>query len=133
MKIKSFSQLKKLIELYKTADDTKPIVVKTDDGPVTLPNANQSMTHKLLLEGFDQLEAQATMIDLGQVDRNNEEYGGIYPTSLMDEEPQHHRLDSFISLHFDGKREGSKIVWNLPEGKFELDPWTLTLSKSSTS
>ena len=130
--VRSFSQLKKLIELYKTDDTAKPITVKADGETITVPNSSESMTLRLLVDGFVQLANQAVLMDAGQVDKDNEEYGGIYPASIQQERPVHHHLDRFISTHFDGRREGNRIVWDLPEGKFELDPWTLTLSKSST-
>lgn len=129
-KIKSFSQLKKLVESIKT-EDASPIAVKTEEGVVNIPGAKKSMTHKLLIEGFEALKGQQMLMGLqADIDRDDEEFGGFVPAAVLKEEPVNHRLDRFIDTHFDGKREGDKVVWTLPEGKFELDPWTLTLSKS---
>ncbi len=38
-------------------------------------------------------------------------------------------VDLLISKRLDGKRDGLKICWSLPEGQFEFDPWSKELIK----
>lgn len=135
-KINSFSDLKKLIEKIKLSDSPQPIVVNSrndENQPVSvsIPTNKTSIIHRTLMEGFDLIKNREEWLSKAKVDKTNEDYGGIVPTDVPQEDMQFLWVDRFIDQHFNGKREGYKIVWDLPEGKFELDPWSLTLNKSS--
>jgi len=138
-KIKSFYELKILIEKLHDIDQMTPISIemcKTENNepgrvPVTIPsNSGETIYRKLLREGFQSVKNQEDFNDQASFNPGNEEFGGHIPTSIPPNIDRIHWIDAWIDHHLDGKREGLKVVWYLPEGKFELDPWTCVLNKS---
>lgn len=80
---------------------------------------------KLLVEGMDMAKRQAKFADAPTGDV--EDYGGFFPAAPPDN--QHWMwVDALISRRLDGKRNGLVIEWELPEGKFQYDPWTKALT-----
>lgn len=118
--------------------DAKPITVQSTgtrfadenfNGNITIPQSGgQSMTRKTLLEGFDMLKKrQETLQAMGKVDLDD--FGGFYPATLRDITDQITWVDRFVTNRLGGKREGLYVVWELPEGKYQMDPWTCKLEK----
>ena len=68
-----------------------------------------------LLEGFELVKKRRTFNE--KVD------------SGLDVDKMFIWVDAMIKQRLDGKREGLRVVWNIPEGKFEFDPWTKQLTK----
>jgi hypothetical protein len=118
--------------------DAKPITVSSTGtrfadenfrGDITIPQSgDQSMTRKTLLEGFDMLKKrQETLQAMGKIDLDD--FGGFYPASLRDITDQITWVDRFITNRLGGRREGLLVVWEIPEGKYQMDPWTCKLEK----
>lgn len=82
---------------------------------------------KLLIEGMDMVKRQAKFAEAP--DGDIDEYGGFFPAAPPD--GQHYMwVDTLIMRRLDGKRNGLTIEWELPEGKFQYNPWTKALSNA---
>lgn len=135
--IKSYSDLRKLIDELKNDDKANPIIVTSVDAEnkpikVSIPSSNKPITRKLLSDGFDLIKQQENSLQKmsKELSRENDDYDGYYPARINDESAKSVWVDNMVSNCFGGRRDGLKIVWDLPEGKFELNPWTLDLSKT---
>jgi len=135
MKITSFSELKRLVEGIKTNDTAvKPIIVtqkdnKNRDIPVSIPSSNSLMVKRLLMEGFEMLSNQQSYLEAVKFNPDDEDFGGFVPAMVPEEHTKNGWVDRFVRNNLGGERVGLKVQWHLPEGKFELDPWTLLLIK----
>lgn len=111
VRIKSLSQLKKLLIGFRESANT--------------------MTSKLLIKGFKMIsqraeyKAKAEALSEGEVD-----FGGFQPAKLPDAVEQATWVDNLVRSQMGGKREGTRIVWDLPEGRFYYDPLTRQLTQA---
>lgn len=136
-KVQSFHDLQKVVDSLAAKDVTNPFSVTTVDvegvkNTVSVAgNSGDNIKYKILLEGFNALKSQETFGTGVMAENENDavEFGGFVPAQTavklgMD------WIDKFVTQNLGGKREGLKVIWTLPEGRFELDPWTLQLAKS---
>jgi hypothetical protein len=136
--INNLVDLYELIEKLKpenSVNDAKPIVYDSKNtsfadekfnGHITIPQSGGDSTiRQSILEGFEMIrnhqkcyEAQLTAHE------SPEDFGGYMPARVPDPENQITWLDGFIIRRLGGKREGLLVVWDLVEGRYQMDPWT---------
>ena len=146
IRVHNLPELKKLVKRLQPGPDDKasPIIIDTkkarmaDDtysGMVTIPQSGgQSTVRRTLLDGFEMLKQSQKRYEESLATQNmEEEYGGFLPAVVPNPTEHHTWVDTFIDRNMGGKREGLYIVWNLPEGKFRMDPWTCKLEKVDAS
>lgn len=140
--ISNLQELKNLVERLKPgiSEGNAPIVIDTvgttlaDDnfkGKVTIPQAGgQATLRKTMLDGFEMVKNHQSHYRASIASQNMyDEYGGYLPAPVPDPNEHLMWIDRFIKNNLGGKREGLTIIWELPEGKFQLDPWTCQLEK----
>lgn len=141
-------KVRSLQDLYRVIKDLQPVNISDKKQTVVLDNIEdaqgrkykkfpvnyqddgQPMARKLLVDGFELLKRQQefdskTGVFPDQVD----EFGGFLPAATPRNEVGLSWIGSFVSKHLDGKIEGLSVVWEIPEGKFRLNPWTGGLTK----
>lgn len=142
--INNLADLYELIKNLKpskdSTNDAKPIVYHTKgtsladekfNGYVTIPQSGgDSTVRQALIEGFEMIrnhqichEAQLTAHE------SPEDFGGYLPARVPDPEDQITWLDSFVNRRLGGRREGLFVVWELAEGKYQMDPWTCEIKQ----
>lgn len=142
VEVKTYSDLVKLVEgLKPTNAIDKPIKVTFENVgtendrvipslSVSSPSDGQSMSRKLLLDGFEMVKRQMAFDQAAQVYSDVvDNFGGVYPATPAMDNTRATWLDNYIRSTLGGHREGLVVVWNLPEGKFQLDPWSGKLEK----
>lgn len=117
--------------------DALPIIVKSKGtrfadekfaGSITIPQSGgHSMARRTLLEGFEMLKRRQET--LSSLQTNEDYYDGFVPAPLADPNEHVTWVDRFIINRLGGRREGLYIVWEIPEGKYRLDPWSCILEK----
>jgi hypothetical protein len=147
-KIKNIHELRQLIERLKPSEEeeNEPIVIDASElalpkddaynaGPVVIPQAGgQSTLRKTLLEGFEIIKNQNAYFEMSAATlENDDDYGGYPPAIAHNPDIYDTWVDRFIRNNLGGKREGLFIVWNLPSGKWKLDPWSCQLEKVDAS
>jgi hypothetical protein len=80
-----------------------------------LPENNKSEARKSFIEGFEFVKRRKKF---------NDTAGNQLSTDDM-----RCWVDNVVKQRLGGRREGLGVVWDLPEGKFKLDPWTGKLEK----
>ena len=147
IRVHNLVELKRLVKrLEPSTDDNtaRPIIIDTvkegmaDDtysGMVTIPQTGgQSTVRRTLLDGFEMLKSAQELYEESLATQTmEEEYGGFLPPVAPNPADHHTWVDTFIDRNMGGRREGLSIVWELPEGKFKLDPWTCKLEKVDAS
>tara|TARA_R100001244_G_scaffold25113_2_gene25403 strand:- start:67003 stop:67533 length:531 start_codon:yes stop_codon:yes gene_type:complete len=137
-----------LKDLYTVIRDIQPVSVKDSTKivhmeniedpkgnkyksfPVKITDDGQPMARKLLVDGFELLKRQQEFNDgAGVYEEDIEEYGGFLPAATPNDEVGASWVTSFVSKHLDGKIDGLSVIWEIPEGKFRLNPWTGALTK----
>lgn len=141
-RINNLLELKNLIKRLQPSANTPnaPIIVDTKkanmadetfSGIVTIPQSGgQSTLRQTILDGFEIIKNHQKFHRASMATRTSlEEYGG-YPPAIVPDPSEHIMwIDTFIDRNMGGKREGLYITWELPEGKFRLDPWSCELEK----
>lgn len=92
-----------------------------------VPFLKESAIYKLLVEGMEMVKRQAEFADR-VVDTDPAAYGGYIPAAPA-KGGNYSWVDTLIDRRLNGKREGLKVMWTLPEGKFSFDPWTRKLEQ----
>jgi hypothetical protein len=116
---------------YQKFNELKDVSVKThgDLKEAIKPFLDDnSSIRKLLIEGMDIAKRHKEYFEKVKVEIDEAEFGGYvpaYPTS----DKHFLWVDLLIKKRLDGKRDDLKIGWSLPEGNFEFDPWSKTLTK----
>ena len=142
VRIHNLVELKNLVKRLKPdqEESVAPIIIDTKkakiadesySGMVSIPQSGgQSTLRRTLLDGFEIIKnhKKYRQASLASVEMK-EEFGGFQPAVAPDPDGHHTWLDTFIMRNMGGRREGLYIVWDLPEGKFKLDPWTCQLEK----
>lgn len=146
VRIHNLAELKRLVSrLAPEANEAPgPIIINTKgttmedetyNGPVVIPQSGgQSTLRQTLLDGFEMVKNHTDYYNASLAGQTElEEYGG-YPPAVAPNPDEHMTwLDFFIDRQMGGRREGLTIVWELPEGKFRLDPWSCKLEKDDAS
>ena len=139
VEVKNFIDLKKLIENIMAEKNASTITnqitvdmpskeLNSAKVPVSFKTEGSPATSKMISDGFDvvkrmlEFESNSSEIDA-------EDFEGMLPASPPPVEKRKIWIDKYLKKHLDAKREGLKIVWNLNDGKFALDPWSLKLTK----
>ena len=146
VRIHTLLELKQLVNRIKPGktEAPKPIVLDTKeigmadetyDGNVIIPQSGgQATIRETLLDGFKMVKNHLEYYNASMASQSAiDEYGGFPPALAPN--PDDHRtwLDTFIDRNMGGHREGLFICWDLPEGKFRLDPWSCKLEKVDAS
>jgi hypothetical protein len=92
------------------------------------PFKADSTLRKLFMEGMEVVKRQSEF--KSEDFATNEEFGGFLPAEPASGQ-RYSWVDTFIKQRLDAKRDGLKVVWSLPEGEFEFDPWTKDLRQTS--
>jgi hypothetical protein len=145
VQINNLADLYELVKKLKpdeSTNDAKPIYYNSKgtqladakfNGYIKIPQTGgDSTVRQAVLEGFEMIknhraarEAQLVAYDYP------EDFGGFMPARVPDPEDQITWLDGFIARRLGGKREGLAVVWDLVEGKYQMDPWTCEISQVS--
>jgi hypothetical protein len=89
-----------------------------------------TMAHKLLSDGFKMVKRQLEFGQAAQVFNDDvDSFGGFLPTPAPSNDKHVTWLDNFIRTSLGGRREGMHVVWDLPEGRYRMDPATYQLEK----
>jgi hypothetical protein len=124
-KITNIHELRQLVERLKPGgnDSNQP--------PIVIPQSGgESTLRKTLLEGFEMIKNhsayyQASVASLDMDDK----YGGYPPAIAPNPDTYDTWVDRFIRNNLGGRRVGLTIVWDLPSGTWQLDPWTCKLEQ----
>lgn len=143
VQIRSYGELVELIAGIKPRAGEKDKSLQATFKDVSTPNDQVipeltvsaklgpgTMAHKLLEDGFRMIQRQSEYGKSAQVFAENVDgFGGFLPTTAPANDHHTTWLDNFIRTSLGGKREGLYVVWDLPEGRFRMDPWTYKLEK----
>lgn len=80
---------------------------------------------KLLIEGMELVRRQNKFAESVNADAD---YGGFMPAAPRGGD-RYMWVDTLIDRRLNGKRNGLKILWDLPEGQYEFNPWVKKLDK----
>ena len=113
----------------KDLNELEKVVVKSVDqlNNALKPFLSDSTIRNLLIEGMDLVKRQGKFAEAGEA-VSDIDFGGFLPAKPIGGH-KYTWVDTLIERRLDGKRDGLKIVWNLPEGQFEFDPWSKKLDK----
>jgi len=113
----------------KEMDDLEKVTVEnlSQLNKALEPFLTDTTIRKLLLEGMDIVKRQNKFVEQ---DVSEADFGGFMP-AMPRGGNRYMWVDTLIDRRLNGKRDGVKICWNLPEGKFEFDPWSKKLDKVS--
>lgn len=111
----------------KELNDLEKVVVEnlTQLNKALEPFMTDTTIRKLLLEGMDLVKRQSKF---AEQDISGADFGGFMPAAPHGGN-RYMWVDTLIDRRLNGKRAGLKVSWNLPEGKFEFDPWSKKLDK----
>lgn len=93
------------------------------------PFMSDTAIRKLLIEGMDMVKRQSELEERYQ--QLDDKAFGDYKPAIPLRGGHYMWVDTLIKRRLDGKREGFKVVWNLPEGKFAFDPWAKKLERQT--
>ena len=143
IKVNSLTDLNRVIkELLPVAIENKTRMVNMENiedpqgnlyknFPVKFADDGQPMVRKLLVDGFELLKRQQEFSSASGIFAGDDidGFGGFYPAVKPVDDIGTGWVTSFVSKHLDGKIEDLSVVWNIPEGKYKLNPWTGDLVK----
>ena len=102
--VKSYSDLRKLIDELKSDDKASPIIITSVDAEnkpikVSIPSSNKPITRKLLSDGFDLIKQQGDNLKRmsKELNKENDDYDGYYPARISDENAKSIWVDSMVS------------------------------------
>lgn len=110
-------------------NDLAKVEVKTHAQLLTAiePFTKDTTIRKLLMDGMEMVKRQA---GFAPMEVSEDLYGGFKP-AMPARGDSYMWVDTLIERRLDGKRSNLRIVWTLPEGRFEFDPWTKKLEQVS--
>lgn len=142
VRIHNLSELKKMVNRLKPEANEAPgpIIINTKgtnmsdetfSGAVTIPQSGgQSTLRQTILDGFEMVKNHREYYTASLASQSEiEEYGGFPPALAPNPDEHMTWLDYFIDRQMGGRRVGLHIIWEIPEGKFRLDPWSCKLEK----
>jgi hypothetical protein len=91
------------------------------------PFTKETTIKKLLIEGLDVAKRQAEYSKAPTGDQSS--YGGFLP-ARPNVGGHYLWVDTLITKRLDGKRDGLKVTWKLPEGQYEFDPYSQKLKQT---
>ena len=98
--------------------------IKEEKATISISDKSVTM-RQLLIDGFDQVKEQEKLWFSMHDALNEDEFAPTLPVVNIDQ--FHMPVDKLIKLRLGGKRKGYKIVWDLNDKKYELDPYTCEL------
>lgn len=122
---KSTSQKIKLVEVKNLADLHKALE--------PFNPASNTTIRKTLIDGFDVIKKHITF-EQQQANHINQALATspdkfIRQSHIRPSNSPGYNVDLLIRDRLNGKREGLKITWKLPEGTYEYDPYNGKLNK----
>lgn len=88
-----------------------------------------TMANKLLKKGFKMIQ-QRVEYQIKAEAMDDVDFGGFKPAKLHNAVDQLTWVDNLVGSQMGGKREGTRICWDLPDGKFYYDPLTYLLTQA---
>jgi hypothetical protein len=109
--------------------------VQSENGSIREEKATISIKDKsvtmrqLLVDGFDQVKEQEKLFNSMRDALNEDEFAPTLPA--MDIDHFNMPVDKLIKIRLGGKRKGYKVMWDLNNKVYELDPYTCELKEIS--